>query len=200
MRHSTGALIVGLVVVTGSLGFWLTGSGSAADNKGRREGIRKLAEAIEKKDTAAIKNQTAALAKEYKEVEELMDLFRARTGNEGGLGVGPRPGLITPDGIEDKVEALARKPLPEKQLEREAPDLTRMGYQVAAVLAVAHARPPEKDDGPRKRADWLKFADATRSAAVEFAVAAGNKKPAEVQKTALALDNSCTNCHKVFKK
>ena len=162
--------------------------------------IRKLAETIEKKDSAAVKKQVTILAKQVTELEDLMALFQARTGDKGGLGVGPKAGAITPDGIEDKVESLGKKPLPEKELDKEADALAQMGYQVAAVIQVAHAKAPEKDDGAEERADWLKFAEQTEKAALDFAAVARKKNAADLHKAAKKLDASCSTCHDVFKK
>jgi hypothetical protein len=192
---------LGAGVVAAAVWFLISaGTGRADGEKGLREAVRKLADTIEKKKTAEAKKHAVDLAKKFKSMEDVMALMQGRTGDEGGLGVGAKPGSITPDGIEDKVEALAKKPLPEKQLAQEADDLARMGYQVAAVMQVAHAKAPEKDDGDKKRADWFKFVDQTQTTALEFAAVARKKNPAELQKAAKKLDTSCSSCHDVFKK
>lgn len=183
-------------------GLWFlaaVGISKEAGEKELREGVRKLAEVIAQKDTDTAKKQAAELAKKIDKIEELMLLFSVRNGDEGGLGIGPKPGTIQPDGIEQKLEFLAKKPLPEKQLAAEAEDLARMGYQVAAVTQVAHAKPPEKDEEGKTRKNWLLFAEQAHAAALEFAATVKKKDPDTVQKAAKKLDAQCSRCHDVFK-
>ncbi len=181
-------------------GVWFVGFGQAASEKELRDSIRKLAQSIEKKDADGAKKQATALGKSIDDMEDLMNMLSGRNGDKGGLGVGPKPGAITPDGIEDKIEHLAKKPLAEKQLSTEADALVQMGYDVAAVMAVAQAKGWQKEEGAKKKTTWEKFSKASETAALAFADAAKKKNPAEVQAAAKKLDNSCSTCHDIFKK
>jgi hypothetical protein len=189
-------MVVGMLVLAVGFGFWVAMTGAAADDDPKTT-IPKIAAAIEKNAAADAQKQAADLAKKA-EIEDVMHVFSLRRSK--GLGVGTTPDAIKPDGIEAKIMDLAKKPLDAKKLAEEADALVHMGYIAAAVGEVAHAKPPEKDEGKKKKSDWLKWSKAMNEAAKEFASAVKDKKsPADVQKAALKLNASCTNCHTVFK-
>jgi hypothetical protein len=183
-----------LLALAVGFGFWVTMSGAADDDP--KDTVPKIAAALEKNDKAGAQKQAAALASKA-EIEDVMHVFSLRRSK--GLGVGPKADAIKPDGIEAKIMDLAKKPMDAKKLAEEADALVQMGYIAAAVGQVAHAKPPEKDEGKKKKSDWLKWSQAMHEAALEFATTAKAKKPADVHKAALKLNASCTNCHTVFK-
>jgi hypothetical protein len=193
-----GAGAVLLAVGIGWLG--IMGSGLAADEKEQIALTRKIAEAIQKKDTAAAKKLAEAGKNKFSDLEDVMHMLQPRTGKSGGLGVGSKPGAITPDGIEDQVEFLGKKALDQKQLDERADALAQMGYDIAAVLQIALNKKPELGGGAKTQANWNKFSEAGQKAALEFAETAKKKNPADVQKAAKMLDRSCSTCHDVFKK
>ena len=194
MTTQTRWLVVGMLALAVGFGFWVAMSGAADDDA--KTTVPKIAAALEKNDAADAKKQAAALAKSA-EIEDVMHVFSLRRSK--GLGVGTKPDAIKPDGIEAKIMDLAKKPLPQEQLNTQADALLQMAYVSAAIGEVAHAKPPEKDEGKKKKSDWLKWSTDMRDSALQFAVAVKDKKPASVQKAATKLYGSCTQCHGVFK-
>jgi hypothetical protein len=181
---------------------------SAADDKALQESVKKLAAAIEKKDTDGAKKLAEEIAKKDAN-EDVMALFAPRTKADGkigrGLGVGDKPGAIKPDGIERKLMGLAEKDNlpPAKQLDDESQALTAMGYHMAALAMIAHASEPsdkdKKDVFKKRKKDWLTWADELRDASLQFAAAAKDKKASELHKAAAKADGACTKCHNVFR-
>src|SRR5207248_8523300 len=108
--------------------------------------VQKIADAIEKKDSAQAKTLAEELAKG--DLEEVMHLMSKRDpgGKAKVFGVGKKPNTVTPDGIEAKIQNLGKTPKAQTVIDKEAADLVEMAYRVAAIAEVAHAKPPEKDD------------------------------------------------------
>jgi hypothetical protein len=175
----------------------LINSGRGADEeKELREGLVKLAAAIEKKDDEAAKKLVSDLAKKF-DMEAIMFMHAERS--KGGVGVGSKPDEAKPDGIEKKVVALAKKPLPPDQLSSEADALAQMGYRMAALADLTLARAPQKDEAAKKRKDWLDWAAGYRAASLSLVEAAQAKKPDLVHQAAKKADATCTRCHDTFK-
>jgi cytochrome c556 len=196
-------LAAGLAVLGLILGF-LAGNRSSADETAEvREAILKAANAIAKGDADSAKKVAENLAKSLESVEAAMNLMAKRNPTnpkKGGFGVGDKPGAISPDGIEAKVMALAKKPLTDSQLNNESAALEEMTTRIAAIAEVAKAKVPEKDQGSKKKADWIKWSDEMRKGADELGQAAKSKKPAAVRTAAKALNDTCSNCHGTFRE
>ena len=161
------------------------------------DAIQKLAQTVAKPDVATARKEAEALAKTI-ELDSLMDLFKLRT--KDGLGVGTKPGAITPDGIEAKVMALAKKPLPQKELDAQAEGLTQAGHMVAAVALVAqHKCPVTKKMGDKDPKKWQEWTEEMHKNALELSTAAKAKQPAELKTAATKLNSTCNNCHSVFR-
>ena len=194
--------VVGAVVLMMAIGY-LVGSGptNAADDKGMADTIKKIAAALEKKDSAEAKKLADTL--KGSELEDVMHLMALRT--KKGLGVGPKPGAITPDGMEKKLIELAKKPLDAKQLSDESAALAELGYNTAAIAQVALAKTPDKDEGKKKKKDWIALSDDMIQGGLQLAAAAKEKNAAGVQKAAIKLDRSkmesnCNKCHDIFRE
>src|SRR5947209_7442512 len=165
-------LQVSLVVLPlGLLSLAIAGCSSAAregelpDNDLRQD-ILKLADAIELEDGPAANQQATDIARKLDNIHGPMHLLTFRLGTRGGLGVGPSPGEIKPDGIEVKIRSLAKDPpLPSEQLNVEAKHLARMAYIAAAIGEVVKAKPPDNDDGEQKREEWVRWAGEMKEAA-----------------------------------
>lgn len=194
-------LTAGAVVAVLAVGGWLwSGRGVAADADELKTGLPKLADAIEKKDAGAA-GMVTKLSKDT-EVKDLMELFeRRRAGGKGGLGVGPTAGAITPDGVEAKIQDMAKKPLTAVQVTAQAAALNKMAYQTAAGAQITKALKPEKDMGKRKVADWVKWSEEMEAASMELAAAtsAAKKDPTTIMNATKKLDAACVSCHNVFK-
>src|SRR5262249_44504725 len=74
-------LAAGALLLT--TGIWFVGFGQAAGEKELKASIRKLADAIQKKDTKAAEAQTAALKKAFDDMEDLMNMMSGRNGDKG---------------------------------------------------------------------------------------------------------------------
>src|SRR5262245_8592940 len=82
------------------LGLWfLAAAGNAADDKDDLRGpVSKVADALRDKKADAAKMQAEAIAGKLEGVEELMHLMSLRRPNgKGGIGIGGKPGIISPD-------------------------------------------------------------------------------------------------------
>ncbi len=188
---------IGVVALVLGIGVLSSRTSIAADGKALADGVKKIAGAFEKKDAAGAKKQAETLAKDAA-MDDVMHLFALRT--KKGLGVGSKAGAISPDGIERKLMDLAKKPLDAKQMGDEADAIKEMGYDMAALAAVCVAKPPDKDDGKKKKKDWVAWSAELQQQSLDLATAAKDKKAADVQKAAKAADATCTKCHDVFRE
>jgi hypothetical protein len=158
--------------------------------------INKIADLLEKGDTAGAKKAAKAVA-DKTDVETFMTGFALR--KKKGIGVGPKANEFTPDGIELKLEAVVRDGVTPANLKKEGPALARAGYVIAAVGIIAEAKAPEKDIGKQKKADWLQWSKDLSKASHDFSVAAKGDSAAEVKKAASKVKQACDSCHAVFK-
>jgi hypothetical protein len=165
----------------------LVESGRGDEEKELREGLIKLAAAIEKKDDGEARKLVGDLSKKF-DLEALMYMHQERS--KGGLGLSLKPDEAKPDGIEKKVVALARKPLPPEQLNAEADALVHMGYRMAAIAEMTTALAPEKN----KKA-WLDAAADYKAGSLQLAEGSKAKKPDLVQQAAKKVDAICLKCH-----
>ena len=196
MTWQTRGCVAGAVVLALGLSVLAVRPGTAADDKGAASAVRKLADAVEKGDATAVKDQADAIAKTY-ELEEVMHRLVLRT--KKGEGVGDKPGAISPDGIEAKFLNLGKKPLPQKQLDKEADAIAKAAYITAALGEIAERKAPEKKEGTKDPKDWIAWSKDMKSASVELAKAARGKDPKMVKEAASKLNNSCSNCHGTFR-
>src|SRR5205085_11655737 len=98
-----------------------------------------------------------------------------------------------------KVQNMGKRALPQKQIDKEAPDLTEMAYRIAAIAEVAHAKPPEKEDAKKKKKDWMEWSADMKKTALEIGEAAQAKKPTEIKNAVAKLNTVCNACHGVFR-
>src|SRR5262249_47809543 len=116
-----------------------------------------------------------------------------------GLGVGHKKGVVTPDGIELKLNAIARDGITPGELKKEGEALNVAAWQTAGIAELAALRGPEKDMGKKTKAAWSKFIDDMRAGSREFAAATKGDSAAAVKTAAIKLNNSCNGCHMVFR-
>ncbi|HLJ91910.1 MAG TPA: hypothetical protein VKU02_01825 [Gemmataceae bacterium] len=201
MKKEAGVLLTGTAVLSLAIGFMAAGIGAAADDKADlRSVVQKIADALEKNDSDQAKKLAQEVAKGH-DVEDVMHLMSKRDpqGKAKVFGVGKKPGAISPDGIEAKIQNMGKKPLPPTQMDKEAADLTEMAYRVAAIAEVAHAKPPEKDEPKKKKKDWLDWSDSMKKKALALAESTKAKKPADARKAVADLNSTCNECHGVFR-
>jgi len=166
-----------------------------------KEALDKIADALEKGDNATAKKEATALAKKIDELNDVMHAFKPRNAKKGvkGIGWGSKKGVVTPDAIEQKLVAIGRDGIAAGDLKKEGEALAKGGWHIAAIAEVTIARAPDKDMGKKKVADWMKWSQDMKEAAVEFAKAAKTGSAADVKTATNKLNNSCNNCHPIFR-
>jgi len=179
-----------------------TNSSRAGEDKAAKDGILKIAKALQKGDSAEATKLAAALAKKLDPDEglhDVMHLFKPRS--KKGLGVGAKPGEILPDGIELKLLKLAdpKQGISAAAVKKEGPALEEMGFVMAAIAEVAMQKPPSKDSGKKTKRDWMTWSKEMRDGAIKLGEAARAQSAPEVKSAAAKLNDSCANCHAVFK-
>jgi hypothetical protein len=193
MVAGAAVLALGLVLLAAS------GRTQADDAANIRDAVQKAANSLANGDNAAAEKIATDLAKAVEQLEDVMNLMSKRTpSGKGGLGVG-KPGEFMPDGIEAQIQNLSKKPLPPGRLDKESDALIEMAYRVEAISEVAKAKAPEKDQGAKKKKDYLEWAGDMKKSAQELAEAAKTKDAKKVKSAAASLNNACNNCHGVFR-
>jgi hypothetical protein len=179
-------------------GLYVTGQSWAdTDDKELVAAINKIADALEKGDKAGATKMAQGLAKKLEDLEGVMALFKPRS--KKGLGVGPKAGIIVPDGIEIKLLAIGRDAPSAATLTKEADALARMAYITGAIGEVAAAKGWDRDQGKKTKKNWALFSKEMMEAVPKFAEAAKSKSPNEVKTAAHRLGETCTRCHEIFK-
>jgi hypothetical protein len=179
-------------------GFFLTPSSRADIDKDMHAALSKIAAALEKGDNATADAAAKALAKKIEDLDDLMHSFKPR--NKKGLGVGGVPGVVVPDGIEQKLNAIARDGITAKQLAKEGKALHEAAYLTGAINKVTEFMAPMKDKGKKKRSKWIEFSKATLEGAMELAKASKGTDVGEVKAAAIKVNNGCNNCHMIFRE
>jgi hypothetical protein len=172
------------------------GLGGLIARAGDVETVDKIAAAFQKKDGPGGKKLAAEWAKKV-ETKDLMSLFKPR--DKKGLGVGAKAGEIKPDCIETKLRELATFPMEEKQVAMEADALRTMAFRSVALAEVIAAKCPDKDNGKKKRKDWLEWTEELRLAALEMATAAKDKSAGTINNAAVKMEKACQKCHEAFR-
>src|SRR5205823_2498944 len=115
------------------------------------------------------------------ELEDVMNLMQPRA--KKGLGIGTKPGAVSPDGIEAFIINLDKRAPAKTVLEKSGPDLERMAYVTAAIGAIAaHKSPVQAKQGKKDPKDWVKWSDEMRDSALELADAFKAKNASAIKK------------------
>jgi hypothetical protein len=194
-RH--GWILATIVVLV--LGAW--GLRYAMADKGPAADILMLADLIAGNDDAALKDQAEVVSRKHKTIGPLMRLFKKRTTEGGGLGVGKVVGIIQPDGIEAKILALAKNGPNASELEQHGDDLVRMTQVLAAVAEVAkHKCEVNRKVGFLNPTDWKHWLEGMQQSSRDMAEAVRANDGARVKSTAASLGSHCTKCHRIFRE
>jgi hypothetical protein len=184
-------LALGIGAVTAS-----TGPASMADLK---ESVQAIADALAKGDEAGAQKLAADVAKTAS-VEDAMHLFGLRKGaTSKAYGVGATPKAITPDGIEAKINNFKAKAPAKAAIEKDAEAFIQMAYRTAAISEVVAKKAPEKDMGDKKAKDWITWSNNMKAASLDLASALKATDPAKIRAAASKINQSCTQCHGVFR-
>jgi hypothetical protein len=127
-------------------------------------------------------------------VQIVMAQFRTRV--RGGLGVEPPPKDREQDGLESALRLLAARP-DALALKRE--DLARVGAQTAVLAQFTRTLAPERKEGTRDPAQWVRWCTEMLDGSLELAQAARDQKPDAVRAAARKVDAGCAACHRVFR-
>lgn len=138
----------------------------------------------------------AELAKKYS-LDELMHVFKFRA--KGGLGVGETAGAITPDGIEAKLQGLQKKEADKADLAKNGKAYATIG-EVSLILAeISEAFTPKEKKGEKDPKKWKEFVEKMRVGSKDL-ITASNKSDAKLlKKAAKELNDSCIECHGIFR-
>jgi Cytochrome C' len=206
MRLNARVLAVsGVVLALGVCLFSAVGLGTAADDKEKKEvtdAVLKMADAFEKGDNAALKKQTEDLCKDPPAgkgtpLGTVMELLKLRS--KDGLGIGATPGAITPDGIEAKIQEMAKKAPSAAVLGKQGADLEKIANITGAISQVAEFYTPKKKVGDKDPKDWKNWTEDMRAGSADLAKAIKAKNEKDIKTAANKLNSSCNNCHGVFR-
>lgn len=181
----TAAVVLGLGILAA------TGNAADADDaKAARDAVMKIAAMVEKGKMDDAKKEGLAVKSD---LEDIMNLMLPRKENgKGGVGIGPKPGAISPDGIEKKLQDLGQV----APKAGEAKELEKAAYIMLAISAAVENKVPKGKKGPWKKynADFEKEAQAFLAA-----VKKGDGNAKGIQAAAKKLNDVCISCHNDFK-
>ena len=95
---------------------------------------------------------------------------------------------------------LAKKPLTDALLKKQADDIARAARITQAVAEVTLEKSPvKKKMGDKDPADWKKWTEDMKNSAKDLANAAKKGDAKGVKDASSKLNASCNNCHGVFR-
>ena len=128
--------------------------------------------------------------------EPMMKMFLTKA--KGGEGIHAdlqyHPSLKNLNGIEALISKLAAKKLSDDNLAKVEKELPNLGYRLAVVASITHEFTPTKEVEK-----WRDLSHDMRAASLALADAAVKKNGDGVLTAARAIENSCVECHSVFK-
>jgi cytochrome c556 len=191
---SAWAAVLGLLAVA----FFGSAGRSRADiDKEMFTALSAIAQAIEKGDGATAATKAKALAAKVEDLDDLMHSFKPR--NKKGLGVGLKADVVTPDGIEQKLDLIAKDGITDQQLAKEGKALNEAAWMTAAIAEVTKYKAPTKDKGKKTKARWGQYANGVFDGAKDLAAASKVMKADAVKAAAIKLTNNCNSCHMYFR-
>jgi cytochrome c556 len=178
-----------------------------AARKEAQDAVAQLADMIgDPKKADDIKKMAADLAEKMKKedigiqaVGPVMSGLKLR--DKGGLGVGAKPGVYSPDGIEAQIMALAKKKLTAADVKSKAHDIAQLAKITAAIGEVADLHAPTMKKAGKDPKDWKKWSTEMRDDALHLAEIANgaNPDPGKIKEAATKLNGTCTDCHEKFR-
>jgi hypothetical protein len=154
------------------------------------EALKKYIEGMKDRKEADVKKDAEAMLKKHG-LDHVMYQFKPRA-RGFGLGVGPVPGKIQPDGIDIKIKDLAENKPTADDLKQNADAYQRMMTVSAAIAEIAGYATPPKAAPATPPGAWKAFNDDMKKGVKELADAFKSGKPDLVQKKALDLSASCS--------
>jgi cytochrome c556 len=182
---------LGAVALALGLGFLVATDTIFADEK---DDVAKLAEAMAKGNAPA-KKAIDDLVKA--DLEDVMKSFKLR--KDKGIGVGEKPGVITPDGIEAKFVNIGKKQMSPKEINDQGEALIKAAHATTVIGKVALAKAPGKKVGAKDPKDWKQWSEDMIKSSDDLAKALKAKNPKGVLDAVKNVNASCNNCHGVFR-
>jgi len=142
----------------------------------------------------SVGDKTKAIKKKYEDLNTLMHAYKPR--DKGGVGFGPAG---KGDGIEIKLNAMAKRALSQMALDKEKAELIKVGYINIALAKIADEYAPAKPKGSKGPKDWKKHVEDMEKSSKSLIDAAKASDPVAVKKAATELNSSCNNCHSDFR-
>jgi hypothetical protein len=196
------AWMTGAALLAAATLIWIAGSRAAAgdDEKAHPKKVLEMAAKMKTDKDEGMK-MAAAFAKKLDTLEHVMHSFKPR--KKGGLGVGPKPEEITPDGIELYIIQTQRDGITATALAKQAKALEDLAYHSAAIAEVARNFDSDelfKGAKKGKKKDWQDLAARSRDASLKLAAAAQAKGAGEIKSAAKVLNDVCNACHSIFRE
>lgn len=203
------------------LALLLAATGQASkDQAGVRDAALKVYEALKSEKYADASKQAAKLASakdpnakagpvalvqgdKEEALTAVMQLFKNRA-KGGGLGIEPKPTGANArlDGVEAKLLNLGQLKGPAaatSALTKESDELSQMLLTVAYMAELTHDLGPDKKSGEKDPAKWQQWTTDMLDAAEKAQKAAKSKDAKGFQESVKKLNDSCANCHGVFR-
>ncbi len=129
----------------------------------------------------------------------VMELFAKRKASgKGGLGIGAKPGAITPDGIEAKLINMGRRVTTSDM--KNAKELKEMADITAAGGATTyHLAPSKVKKNAAKLAKWQKAAKDMYEQGIALSKARKAEDKVAAKAAAKKLNLACVSCHNDFR-
>jgi cytochrome c556 len=173
----------------------VVGDARAADEDTKKAQADILDLAKKLADGKDVEKETPAIRKKYEDLNTLMHAYKPSEKGGIGTGLGPKKG----DGIELKIIALGKRPLPAATLKKEADALVKLGYINAALADITTHYAPAKPKAGKGAKEWKQYTKDMKEASLELVKAAQASDVKKVQTAANNLNNSCNNCHSDFR-
>jgi hypothetical protein len=179
-------------------GFVIVQRGTAADQKAQiQSAVLQLADKIAQKDPGVPK-EANELAARVDDLGDVMDMMKLR--KQKGVGIGPKVGGKSDDGIEAKLINLGKHAPRERDVTADADHWAHAAYIAAAIAEIAQQRCPVKaKQGKKDPAKWAQWSKNMETEALDWAAACQAKSPQEIQRAATKLDSTCNACHAAFR-
>jgi hypothetical protein len=148
---------------------------------------------------ADLKKAAEEIAKKH-QMEYVMYSFKPRDKN--GVGIGEKPGTVTPDSIElYLLLKMGKGKRPALELEKNRDAFIKMAQITGDIAEITEFYKPKKNAPGKMIKDWEKFTKEMQEGSKDLLKALDPKKPdpAKVFEAAQRLNSSCVDCHAMFR-
>lgn len=168
--------------------------------KKMKDAINKMADAVAKGQM--IDKEADQFFKDNpKDLKTAMWIFKLRDKDgTGGLGIGAKPGMYQPDGIEALIKnQTSRNPSMPIDLQKSADDLNRMLDINLAMAEITARYSTNRKLSAEEQMMWKSYLDEMKKAAKELKTAVKDNDKTKFKQLLQSLDGSCANCHLKFR-